>query len=227
MRRFLLILTALSIAAWSQPALQQALLMPPSSLPQTLVDWAQVVLVIVTVATLIVLCIYTKATVDLRKATRDQVDVSNRLLREAQAQNEASIRPILQLVATVTDETNTTITTEFQLRNLGSGPGFNVTIEPVRCTHSVYLFRHPDTLAPDDTASVDPLRTATSASLTPTEWNALFNDTQVGSSSDRPVNITIRYQNAAGKAYFTHHVITIEKDNPVPIIRLLESGPQK
>lgn len=93
--RRLFILAVLSIAAWSQQPAHQPQRPPqqaqqpasapaqapivvqvqmpqtPHFLPQTLVDWAQVSLVVLTAATLVVLCIYTWATLKSVKAAQD------------------------------------------------------------------------------------------------------------------------------------------------------------
>ena len=69
MRRFFLTLTFLSLSAWSQPA--PAMPLQPHFLPQTLVDWAQVSLVVLTALTLAVLCKYTSETIKAVKAAQD------------------------------------------------------------------------------------------------------------------------------------------------------------
>lgn len=71
MRRSFLILAVLSISAFSQPAPLPAMPVQPHFLPQTLVDWAQVSLVILTAFTLAVLCKYTSETIKAVKAAKD------------------------------------------------------------------------------------------------------------------------------------------------------------
>src|SRR5215813_11572881 len=64
-------------------------------LPLRLVDWAQVLLALLTAGTLVLLWKYTAETVKLRKAASDQVEVSNQLLTQAQIQNKRSLMPIV------------------------------------------------------------------------------------------------------------------------------------
>ncbi|MGO9009865.1 MAG: hypothetical protein ACLQPN_07165 [Bryobacteraceae bacterium] len=217
MRRFLLTLTVFGVCAWSQPGQQQA-----PFFPQTLVDWAQPILVIVTAVTLGVLWMYTKETVRLREATERQVTVSHDLLREAQVQNEASIRPILQMVASMTHPTFNSTSISYTLRNLGTGPAFNIAVNSVPVPLGVYLFRQPDTLATmEGTDDFHPLMQGQMV-----EWGDFLWEAQ-GGERRRPVNIRVQYQNAAGRAYFSHHVIALETGNSAPVTTLLESGPQK
>jgi hypothetical protein len=197
--------------------------------PQSVVEWAQVALVFLTAATLVVLWIYTRETVRLRQATEKQVDVSHFLLKAAQEQNEASIRPILQIVCTVENNSLSTFTTCCQLRNLGTGPAFNIAIDSVQWSKITYLFRNLDTLGTnEETERMEefcPLRSAHSATGEPVAWDVFFGDA-LKLPSRTATNLTIHYQNATGRAYFSHEVITFEKDSAVPNIRLLDSGPQ-
>ena len=71
-----------------------------------------------------------------------------------------------------------------------------------------------------------PLRSQPSALAEPVEWNVFYADA-FEHFSDKTVNLTIHYQNAAGRAYFSHGVLTFEKGSAVPKVRLLDSGPQR
>lgn len=173
-------------------------------------------------------------TVKLRQATQDQASVSNELLKatqaqakastdllaETQAQSAASIRPILQMVSSVRRTTLVTDEITYQVRNLGVGPAFNISIEAVRFPKAVYLFQNPDTLGTGESGDVLPVRSAEEQDRAKrVGWYDFF----IEGDNHEPFNIVVRYQNAEGRAYFTHHVITFEDG---PVTQLLESGPQ-
>jgi hypothetical protein len=204
---------------------------------------------IAVVLTLGVLIWYTIETYKLRKAAQAQSSESAKLLGEAQRQNEtslklleetqrqnetalhllketreqstASIRPILQMVASVRPKLPVQDQITYQVRNLGVGPAFNIAIEAVRFPKAVYLFQNPDTLGTGESGNVLPVRSAEEQDGAKTVgWYDFF----IEGDRHQPYKVVLRYQNAEGKAYFTHHVITFQDG---PVTQLLESGPQK
>jgi len=85
----------------------------------------------------VVLILYTVETYNLRRVAQQQVEVAQQQVREAQIQNETAIKPILSFdvaerkqVAGVDletlEETLWTVNDAFVVRNLGSGPAFNI-----------------------------------------------------------------------------------------------------
>src|SRR5215831_1972281 len=102
--------------------------------------WDHVYIVIV-LLTLLVLIWYTIETARLRKAGQDQTaktaqllteaqrqnDVSGHLLREARRQNEVSVMPILAIAVEPVPGAEAD---RIVLINVGSGPAFNLSIDP-------------------------------------------------------------------------------------------------
>jgi uncharacterized membrane protein len=87
-----------------------------------------------------VLVVYTIETHNLRTVAQRQAEVAQQQVKEAQIQNETAIRPILgfdvserQQVAwtdwETSKETTQTVNDAFVMRNLGSGPAFNIQTE--------------------------------------------------------------------------------------------------
>src|SRR5215475_5883463 len=103
--------------------------------------WDHVYVVIV-LLTLLVVIWYTVETQRLRKAGQDQTvktaqllseaqrqnEVSGHLLREARRQNEVSVMPILAMALEPVPEGEAD---QIVLINVGSGPAFNVSIDPL------------------------------------------------------------------------------------------------
>src|SRR5260370_39247063 len=94
---------------------------------------ASIVTTAVTTATLIVLIWYTVET--------------QRLRREAQRQNENSTMPIVMFQSVYVRGQNITVSRPV-IRNLGSGPAFNVSVSPITLSGRTVTFEHPRTLAP-------------------------------------------------------------------------------
>jgi hypothetical protein len=112
------------------------------------VEWVQVALCVLTGATLYFLRLYTKETVQLRKATRDQVEVNNQIfretvelrkaardqvdatnlvLKETQKQTEQSLMPIVVLTTKPFPDRPP----NFVVKNTGNGPALNTRIQPI------------------------------------------------------------------------------------------------
>lgn len=95
-----------------------------SFLPSRLVDWAQIVLSFLAFPTLYFLWKYTRATVALLQATRDQVEVNNRALRLTELQGKRGNLPILVLLAATVDGLDRIV-----IKNVGTGPALNAETE--------------------------------------------------------------------------------------------------
>jgi hypothetical protein len=129
-------------------------------------DYISVVNVVVLFLTLIALVCYTVETSKLRKATEEQTkksgllldaakeqnETAQNLLTQAQRQNELAIMPMLTLYRDLTGKAE-----EIVLRNVGSGPAFNVRIEviPSKATppdgeHEITLDLPNNVVAPQD-----------------------------------------------------------------------------
>jgi hypothetical protein len=162
-----------------------------------------------------------ETSLQLLKETQRQNETALQMLGETQVQSAASIRPSLQMVSSVRRTTLVTEEITYQVRNLGVGPAFNISIEAVRFPKAVYLFHNPDTLGTGESGDVLPVRSAEEQDRAKkVGWYDFF----IEGDNNKPFNVVVRYQNAEGKAYFTHHVITFEDG---PVTQLLESGPQK
>lgn len=137
--------------------------------PGTVVEWAQLVLVLLTGGTLVFLIKYTNETVKLRKAAMGQVAVGNQLLREseaqtkvsqqllreAQTQNESAVRPTLLFVQT---ERKSWLNApqnrwyhyyEHEIRNAGRGVAFNVEWAAVPTVSGVVNLQGPNVVTTD------------------------------------------------------------------------------
>jgi hypothetical protein len=133
-------------------------------------DYIAVVNVVVLFLTLIALVCYTLETSKLRKATEEQTkksgllldaakeqnETAQKLLAQAQRQNELAIMPMLTLYRDLTGKTE-----EIILRNVGSGPAFNVRIEviPSKATppageYEITLDLANNVVAPEDKYSL-------------------------------------------------------------------------
>jgi hypothetical protein len=195
-----------------------------SFLPQRLVDWAQVVLVFFTGLTLYFLWKYTAETVELRKATRDQVEVSNhllqttqeqaavsnRLLTEAQIQNTTAIRPILEVVPTGVSRDRTIGDRVYRffdqaVRNVGYGPAFNPQFDAVELgTGEIIRLYAPQTIPA--TATIPVAVKIGTGTAPPGDLIGLLNVLVKAGLSD-PIEVTLRYRDASGALYRTRHRI--------------------
>jgi hypothetical protein len=131
-----------------------------------------------------------------------------RLVEEAQTQNETALRPIVALTLQhkfATDESGRAASESrtLQVRNLGNGPAFNVTIEHLSGDGDAkYVFFHPDTLAKDESAVV---YVGEFDGKTPfvLGWDALEEVIFGHEAISLPQMISINFQSATGKPYHT------------------------
>jgi hypothetical protein len=213
-------------------------------LPQWLIDVAQLALLIVTAWTLYYLRLYTAETVQLRKATRDQVEVGNqvlsatreqvtvgnRLLAEAQVQNSNAIRPILNIWphnrTSAVEINGKSYSYSFHtIRNMGNGPAFDIKSDAFHSNGiSVTLVFKP-VLAKDAEEPFGVWIHQESGDRSIGSFEGLLVARfQYGVSF--PPTITLRYNDAAGKQYYsTHNVVTtgdiigvfLRDSGPVPL----------
>lgn len=165
---------------------------------------SSIVIAVVTTATLIVLILYTVETHKLRL--------------EAQRQNENSIMPIVMLQSVFVQGQHVGISRP-SIRNLGSGPAFNVYVGPIQISGKAVKFEHPRLLAPgqDDFVAVSGLREAT---LGPT---GAYDDGKIHhtydllkafkSGPDNETKGVITYTSASGKEYRTSFTIDHAADD--------------
>ena len=233
-----------------EPAVTQALTKIAESVqshfwPQTLVEWAQLALVLLTGLTLVYLIKYTQETSQLRIAARDQVEVSNQLLRaaqdqnsvnqrllqEAQVQNETALRPILAfaLQETLThDETGRAIAEgrKLHLKNLGNGPALNVTVEYLEGDGETrFVFHHPDTLARGEDSVVYIGDFVSKGKPLMIPWDALEEVVFGAKAIPLPQMLTIQYRSAAGKLYETVQRLDLTAANTTLTLEFDRCGP--
>jgi hypothetical protein len=183
----------------------------PHFWPQNLVEYSQLLLVLLTGATLVALVLYTLETVKLRRATQAQVDVTHRLLKEAQnqvkesqSQNEYALMPVVVLTTTRHPGVCDAI---FALRNNGNGPAFNAATRPIVCGDARKPFRlwHGATIAAGEgepaQLSWDPL----SKRLEASDFAIWLRD----KGGETAVQTSIVYQSVTGRWYETSHTITL------------------
>jgi len=204
MRRFFLTLTTISFSGWSQSA-QPTLAVQQHFLPRSLVDWAQVALVVLTAVTLVVLCKYTKETVRLRQATRDQVNISNQLLREAQIQNEAAEKPTLLFGLSSTDFHlgKPLELLEPTIRNIGSGPAFNVVVEPMKGDGVEVQFRLPNVpyLEGKQQLPLKPFITQDGQANGMSSWLSLLADLIRRNNFPADMIVAVQFESISSKTY--------------------------
>lgn len=189
----------------------------------------QLALVILTGLTVFFLWRYTRATVDLctatrdqvevsnqllrenaemRKAARDQVEVGNRLLYEAQIQNETAIRPILQLQTTAQQQSQIWDAFyyyyDYEVVNLGNGPAFSVEFEPMHTSATPITLGTAETIVPGSKHGALCFRDALGqfGTLTPLVLAVVEKDLSL------PASVVMRYKNASGKSYHTTLMMT-------------------
>lgn len=169
---------------------------------------ASIVTTAVTAATLIVLIWYTVET--------------QRLRREAQRQNENSIMPIVMFQSVSVRGQHLTVSRPV-IRNLGSGPAFNVSVDPMTLAGKTVTFEHPRTLAPGQEEFV-----AVSGTREPKLDSAGgYDDGKIHHTQDflklvksSPDTVLggITYAGAAGKKYRTTFAMNQQCDDPESFI---------
>src|SRR5271157_5791630 len=173
----------------------------PHFWPQGIVDWAQLLLVLFTFLTLLVLGVYTIETVRLRKATRDQVDVTNRLLRESQIQNEHLLVPIVVLTTSLEGDRNL-----FVVKNTGTGPALNTRTSPFSVSQTINLrFRHRTVIGADQQQTAPLYMDSRPGSLQPQELVNILRQ----QAPDQELRTSIVYQSVSNTWYETTHTIVL------------------
>ena len=167
---------------------------------------ASIVIAAATTATLGVLIWYTIETYKLR--------------REAQRQNENVMKPIVALQS-VSVRGQYAGTPRPIIRNLGSGPAFNVCMEALRIAGRTATFEHPRTLAPgqDEFVIISGLRETTKQGPTGNFEDGKIRHTyellkDLKATPDiMQTNGTITYQSASGKKYRTTFTMDHKSDD--------------
>jgi hypothetical protein len=160
-----------------------------------LTAWAQVVVALATVVTLIFLIVYTVETRRLRLAAQSQV-------AEAQRQTQLSRMPLVVVDYGFHAKGEGG---EFRMpviRNVGPGPAFNVNIEGLGGIE----FRHPRTLASGETQSVTMLLDAGKHTRKLFELEKEIKD----GLFVLPAKASVSFEGVDGTAYVTHHTLDIQ-----------------
>jgi hypothetical protein len=104
---------------------------------QVTLAYCSIAVTILTLITAVALIWYTIETSALRRATQ-------KLLKEAQIQNEHSIRPIVMLEPAndlrILEKGANMPAVQTVVRNLGSGAAFNISVEPLRGPNTTIRF---------------------------------------------------------------------------------------
>jgi hypothetical protein len=180
---------------------------------QTAVAWSQLILAVATVLTLICFIIYTKATIDLRQATRDQVNVTQRLLTEEQRQTEQQIMPVL-ILSTAWNEASQL--NECVVRNVGLGAALNSNTTPISPNNSVnFRLEHRSAIAAGASQNVRLLLGLDPKALGAPDIVRVLN--YEGAVKEAPV--VISYQGINGKWYKTNQTFLLTSDKKDLIIR--------
>jgi hypothetical protein len=171
---------------------------------------ASIVTTAVTTATLVVLIWYTVET--------------QRLRREAQRQNENSMMPIVIFQSVYVKGQNITVSRPV-IRNLGSGPAFNVTIDPITLLGKTMVFEHPRTLAPgqEEYVAISGTREAKRDSAGGYDDGKIHHTQNFlkllkSSPGGVPTKGVIAYASAAGKKYKTTFAMNSKCDDPESFI---------
>lgn len=182
-------------------------------------DYASTIAVVLT---LLVLVWYTIETMCLRRAAQAQTERSSellteaqrqnetslRLVTEAQAQNEIALRPILVLLfETVLSHDSGRVlpgSRSLEIKNLGNGPAFNVTIDHLRLDEedAKYWFFYPDTLGKGECKPVycgDFHKNGETMATWETIEEAILRQGAV----PLPQMLTVNYRSAGGHLYYT------------------------
>ena len=152
------------------------------------------------ILTLVVVLVYTVETYKLRRAAQAQTDETRRLLKEAKIQNERSILPVVTIEGArgipVSEGANMPA---FQtvISNLGSGPAFNISIDPLRGPGAAIRFEHTTALAPGDQQPIWMVVTEDGKQVTSGAYRhiqRMFHNNQLVSGSSS----TLRYSDING-----------------------------
>ena len=184
----------------------------PQVWPHTFLDWAQVVLAIITTMTLGILIKYTIETTALRRAaekqvsaTEDQVKLTQDLLGESQNQTEYSLMPIV--VMTTRHETGRG--NDFVVKNTGNGPTLNTRTEPIYHDKLTRFVFHHRTAIGAGEQEFAPLHTDfRPGSLRPPELLKVLRS----QPNPEDLHTKIFYQSASGSWYETSHTIKLTSD---------------
>jgi hypothetical protein len=179
--------------------------------------WASLIIAAATVLTLIVLIIYTRETYRLRK--------------EAQAQTDQTIKPIVMLEGAsdlpVIGEGANMPAFKAVLRNLGLGAAFNIEVEPLCGPNTKIEFRHTTSLAAGDRQPIwmriwEDQRLADTVAYQSIQ--RMFHNHQLTSHASG----VIRYSDVNGKRYrtvMTYHYDDLSKEM-TPHLNKVEPNPE-
>jgi hypothetical protein len=168
----------------------------PHAWPKTLVEWGQLALVLLTLATLVVLIVYTKA-------ARDQAKATSRILEETQRQTEQSLIPVLVLTTAV--DGNVTV---FIVKNIGNGPALNAYTTPFSLDGLHKLaFHHRGVVGASQHDRADLLIDSAGNPLRPVELCHYIQR----AGPDVESHTKIHYQAVNRRWYHTSHTIKLTK----------------
>jgi hypothetical protein len=191
-----------------------------SAWPQDLVGWSQLLLVVLTLATLLALICYTRETAKLRRATQDQVLVTQHLLREAQnqvkeaqTQTEYTLMPIVTLTAD-------SGAGPFAVRNHGNGPAFNVRTRPLSDDDDQRRkrFHHATAISAGGEELANLFSDLAGKGVAPADLARLLKAAGNGSEA----RTSIAYTSATGRWYETFHTIAPRSGGSGLVIRFDE-----
>ncbi len=184
-------------------------LLKTHSWPQGVVEWGQFALVFLTLATLGVLIWYSFETKRLRVATQE-------LLSETRRQNQKHTMPVVTLEYDLFNKGHGEYR-KFVIRNLGSGPAFNVVIAPFQLNGATYSFRHPLSIAGNEQEVVTVVAVrgkVTSEIRKVADFEGLL--LQHGPFLSHPLKIV--YFGMDGNAYQTDHTLRLAADNKLQVV---------
>ncbi len=166
---------------------------------QAALAYCSIAVTILTLITAAALIWYTIETSGLRRATQ-------KLLKEAQIQNEHSIRPIVMLEPAndlhILEKGANMPAVQTVIRNLGSGAAFNISVEPLRGPNTTIRFVHTMSLGAGQREPVSLVRTENSEQVVSGAYELIqrmFHNNEL----DEGARSIVRYVNVNGKPYLT------------------------
>lgn len=185
---------------------------------QATLAYCSIAVTILTLITAVALIWYTIETSRLRRATRDQVNATNLVVKETQKQNEQSLMPIL--VLTLQGDEGV-----FTVKNTGNGPALNIWIQPFSHGETVPMFHHSNAIGAG--GQDEPvLRIAPNGKvLRPIEFKSLVNNALAGGAGpDVEFHTKISYQGVNKCWYQTSLTIKRTPGKFDPIIQFDDFG---
>ena len=165
---------------------------------QVTLAYCSIAVTILTLITAVALIWYTIETSGLRRATQ-------KLLREAQIQNEHSIQPIVMLEPAndhILEKGANMPAVQTVIRNLGSGAAFNISVEPLRGPNTTIRFVHTMSLGAGQWGPVSLVRTENSEQVVSGAYELIqrmFHSNEL----DEGARSIVRYADVTGKRYRT------------------------